>query len=340
MKVLLIKTSSLGDVVHTFPALAEAKLALPDLRVDWVVEEAFADLVRVNSQVERVIPVAWRRWRRELWRPATWKQWWQFKKSIRESQYDLVIDAQGLVKSAWFSRLARGVRVGYDWQSAREPLASWCYQRRINVDKEMHAVLRTRELLAKILGYPLQPHAPKVQLQTRGRQGNAQPTVFLLHGTTWATKHWPTENWLELASLALRDGFAVQTTWGNAFEQQQAEKMQQAVPELQVLPKSSLAALASILASADGAIAVDTGLAHLVASLGVPSLSLYGPTDPSRTGTIGYRQQHLASTQPCAPCKKAHCRLIENQLSRPPCMHELNPALVWQTAKKLFSEGG
>lgn len=339
MKVLLVKTSSLGDVVHTFPALAEAKQAIPELTVDWVVEEAFAELVQINPLVNRVLPVAWRRWRRVLGRLATWREIKKFKGALKETHYDLVVDAQGLLKSACIGRMAGGRLVGYDKSSAREAWASCFYQQGFHVDKNKHAVLRTRELLSKILNYPLQEHPPRVQLRNKQSPGSQQPSLFLLHGTTWATKHWPTAHWIELAKLALAAGFSVQTTWGNGFEQQQAELMQRAVPKIEVLPKMGLAPLAEKLASIDGAIAVDTGLAHLVASLGVPSLSLYGPTDPKRTGTIGYQQHHLSSTKDCAPCMKAHCRLISDQMARPPCMHELTPDMVWQRASKLFVGG-
>ena len=155
MRLLLIKTSSLGDVVHALPALSDALKALPNLQVDWVVEEAYAPVARLHTAVEGVIPVAIRRWRKSPLSGRTRQEWKEFQARLQETHYDLVLDAQGLIKSAWIGLLAHGPRVGLDWQSAREPLASLSYQRKLRVQKELPAIARNRLLMAQALGYEL-----------------------------------------------------------------------------------------------------------------------------------------------------------------------------------------
>lgn len=155
VRLLLIKTSSLGDVVHALPALSDALKALPNLQVDWVVEEAYARLARLHSSVERVIPVAIRRWRKSPLSGRTRQEWKGFQARLQEIHYDLVLDAQGLIKSAWLGLLAHGPRAGLDWQSAREPLASLSYQRKLIVQKDLPAIARNRLLMAQALGYEL-----------------------------------------------------------------------------------------------------------------------------------------------------------------------------------------
>ncbi|HIQ53746.1 MAG TPA: lipopolysaccharide heptosyltransferase I, partial [Pseudomonas pachastrellae] len=146
MRVLLIKTSSLGDVIHTLPALTDAARAIPGIRFDWVVEEGFAEIPSWHPAVDAVIPVAIRRWRKKPLQAVRSGEWGNFKRRLRETQYDLVIDAQGLLKSAWLTRYARAEVVGLDKSSAREPLAARFYQRRLAVAWGQHAVERTRQL--------------------------------------------------------------------------------------------------------------------------------------------------------------------------------------------------
>mgnify|MGYP003604329080 FL=1 len=155
MRVLLIKTSSLGDVIHTLPALTDAARAIPGIQFDWVVEEGFAEIPTWHPAVAQVIPVALRRWRKNLLQ--TWKsgEWAAFKQRLREGRYDLVIDAQGLLHSALLTRYVDAPVAGLDRASAREPLASRCYDRPCAVAWGQHAVERVRQLFAQALGYSL-----------------------------------------------------------------------------------------------------------------------------------------------------------------------------------------
>ncbi len=339
MRVLLIKTSSLGDVIHTLPALTDAARALPGIQFDWVVEEGFAEIPRWHPAVANVFPVALRRWRKNLFK--TWRngEWQRFKDSLSQQPYDLILDAQGLLKSAFLTRYARGPVVGLDAHSAREPFASRFYQRGISVAWGQHAVERVRQLFAQALGYALPATTGDYGLN-RARLGAAvadAPYVLFLHGTTWATKHWPEPYWRELAERLSTDGWLVRLPWGNAEEKARAERIAQALPTVQVLPKLNLAAVAAQLAGATACVAVDTGLGHLAAALDVPTLSLYGPTNAGWTGAYGRGQVHVASDFACAPCLKKTCRYTPSADERqqfnllteqPLCFTRVNPARV------------
>ncbi|MBD8492879.1 lipopolysaccharide heptosyltransferase I [Pseudomonas syringae] len=310
MRVLLIKTSSLGDVIHTLPALTDAARALPGVRFDWVVEEGFAEIPTWHPAVDTVIPVAIRRWRKHLWQ--TWKngEWQGFKHRLRETPYDVVIDAQGLFKSAWLTRYVNAPVAGLDRDSARESVASRFYDRRYAVARGQHAVERLRQLFAQALGYevpaglgdyglkPLQ--VPEADLE--------HPYVLFLHGTTWATKHWPELYWRQLAERMAARGLDVRLPWGNPEEKARAERIAAGLDNTGVLPKLNLAGVARVLAGAQACVAVDTGIGHLAAALDVPTLSLFGPTNAGLTGAYGRSQVHLASDWPaCAPCLQKKC---------------------------------
>src|SRR6202042_3308548 len=133
VKILLIKTSSMGDIIHTLPALSDAAQAIPAIRFDWMIEEAFAAIPTWHASVHQVIPIAWRKWRSTLYSPATWRAIYQIRQRLKPLNYDLILDAQGLLKSAIFMYLAHGQRSGLDEQSVRERLATYCYHHRYPV---------------------------------------------------------------------------------------------------------------------------------------------------------------------------------------------------------------
>ncbi len=338
MRVLIIKTSSLGDVIHTLPALTDAAHAIPGIRFDWVVEEGFAEIPSWHPAVDQVIPVAIRRWRKNLWQTIKSGEWKAFKQRVRERKYDLVIDAQGLVKSAWLTRYVKAPVAGLDRYSAREGWASRFYDRRLSVATGPHAVERVRQLFAMALAYDLPEGIGNYGLDLERLQlPPAAPYVVFLHGTTWATKHWPEAYWRELAERMGRRKLEVRLPWGNPAEKARAERIAQGLNNCQVLPKLNLAGVARVLAAAKACVAVDTGLGHLAAALDVPTISLFGPTNPGLTGAYGRTQIHQASDWPCAPCLQKKCtykpsaddlRRFDLKREWPLCFTRLNPEHV------------
>jgi len=301
VRVLLIKTSSLGDVVHTLPALTDAQRAIPGIQFDWVVEEGFAEIPAWHPAVAQVIPVAIRRWRKNLWQTLRSGEWRRFKARLRETRYDLVIDAQGLLKSAWLTRYVKAPVAGLDCDSAREPLASRFYDRRYAVPRDQHALERVRQLFAQALGYELPQGIgdyglDRTQLATPGEE----PYLLFLHGTTWPSKHWPEAYWRELAERMSAFGWAIRLPWGNVEEKARAERIAEGIAGASVLPRLNLGGVAKVVAGARACVAVDTGLGHLAAALDVPSISLYGPTLPGRVGAYGRSQVHLCASGPDA----------------------------------------
>lgn len=340
MRVLLIKTSSLGDVIHTLPALTDAMNALPGIQFDWVVEEGFAEIPTWHPAVANVIPVAIRRWRKNLWQTVKNGEWRRFKQRLRDTRYDLVIDAQGLLKSAWLTRYVKAPVAGLDKTSAREPMAARFYDRPYAVARSQHAVERLRQLFAQALGYQVPAGLGDYGLD-RSRlltATNDAPFVLFLHGTTWDTKHWPELYWRQLAERMIGQGLEVRLPWGNPAEKARAERIADGLDNAVVLPKLNLAGVARVLASAQGCVAVDTGLGHLAAALDVPTLSLFGPTNPGLTGAYGRSQVHLAAEYPaCAPCLQKKCtyrptpedqRQVDTEREWPMCFTRLNPERV------------
>lgn len=336
MRVLVVKTSSLGDVIHTLPALTDAARTLPGIRFDWVVEESLQEVPAWHPAVARVIPVAIRRWRRQPWRALVTGEWAASKKALRERPYDRIIDAQGLIKSAVISRMARGRRAGLDRAFAREPLASRFYQDRHPIARDQHAITRVRQLFARILGYPLPEGPPDYGLERRRFLVKANPGEYLvfLHGTTWSSKRYPVAFWQELARLAGAQGLGVHLPQGDDEERARAGSISQAGAHVRVLPRLCLTDLARELAGSRAVVGADTGLAHLAAALSVPSITLYGATRPGLTGTWGPQQHRLSVDFPCAPCLARVCRYEGDAAVYPACYQTLPPQRVWATLRE------
>ena len=299
MRVLIVKTSSMGDVLHTLPSLTDAMRLIPEIKFDWVVEENFSQIPGWHPAVENVIPVAIRRWRKSWFNEATRRERSLFSSQIRQYSYDAVIDAQGLLKSAVLvTRNANGPKHGYAWDSAREPLASWFYNIRHHVSKEQHAVERIRQLFALSLNYALPnnkgDYAIASHFLTTLPEDANQYLVFL-HATTRDEKHWPEHHWRELAAQLEPTGLKIKLPWGTAHEHERAIRLAQGFKHVEVLPKLPLSDVAKILAGAKAVISVDTGLSHLTAALDRPNITLYGPTDPGLIGGYGKNQYSMIS---------------------------------------------
>ena len=286
-RLLLVKTSSLGDVVHNLPVLADIRAYYPDMRFDWVVEESFAEIPALHPAVSTVIPVALRRWRKSPLAGATWREIAAFRQRLQQQRYDLVLDTQGLLKSALIARCAVGVRHGQDRASAREPLAAMFYHHPHSVPRGQHAVLRNRQLAALALGYPLPQSPPDYGIRAPQLASPlALPDRYLvgLHATSRDSKLWPEAHWVALGLQLAGQGYALLLPWGSERERQRAQAIAAQVPQAVVLPRLRLAELAAVLAGARAAVGVDTGLVHLAAALGVPTVAIYTDTAPLLTG--------------------------------------------------------
>jgi heptosyltransferase-1 len=320
MKVLVVKTSSMGDVIHTLPALTDAAEAIPGIRFDWVVEEGFAEIPAWHGAVDRVIPFAFRRWRKAPWRSWRGGAWADYRAALQAETYDAVIDAQGLLKSAVLAtRLARGPSFGPDRNSAREPLAARFYDHRVAVAKGQHAVERVRQLFAQALGYRVPVAKGQYGIAARFAGDGGPPYLVFLHGTTAAAKHWPEAYWAELAGLAGAAGWPVRLLWSSPVEEARARRLADGAAHVTVLPRQSLTEVAQTLAGAAGVVSVDTGLSHLAAALDRPNVTLFGPTDPGLVGGYGADQVALraADFPPVA------------RVTEPPHFAPLTPPIVW-----------
>ncbi len=338
VKVLIVKTSSLGDVIHTLPAVTDAAASMPGIQFDWVVEEGFAEISDCHPAVNRVIPIALRCWRKG-WKAAFSSGEIQaFLQALRLECYDLIIDAQGLMfKSALVAMLAKGSRAGYDRRSARDPWVASTYKYRYSISREQHAIARVRQLFAQALNYTLPETAPEYGLsgiQIGGGQVANRPYSVFLHGTTWPSKHWPECYWAELITLATQQGLNVHLPWGGSEERARAERLAADNPAVQILPQMNLTTLMQELRGAVGVIGLDSGLSHLAAALAVPGVTIYGATRTDLTGVIGLSHQNLLAEFACAPCLKRGCDYVGESTVQPACYEQLTPTVVWESFQK------
>lgn len=282
--ILVVRPSSLGDVVHALALVADARAAHPGLAVDWVAEEAFVDLPALCPGVRSVLPLGLRRWKRAPLAPSSWRELAAFRARLRSERYDAVLDLQEQVKGGIVARMARGTRHGFDRASIREPLATLFDDVHHPVPRGLHFATRCRRLAAAALGHdasgpptwdlraPLPPDLPTA------------PFVVAVHATSRASKLWPEAQWRALLQRFAADGLGVMLPWGSDDERQRSERLAAGVPGARVPPRQGLAALAGLLSRAALVVGVDTGLVHLAAALRTPTLALFTATDPAGAG--------------------------------------------------------
>lgn len=284
--ILFIKTSSLGDVIHHMPALTEARAARPAARFAWLVEEAFAPLVRLHPAVDAVVPVASRRWRKSWYGPAIWSEIAGSLRALRVVDYETIIDTQGLLRTGILARIARGTRHGYDAGSIREPLAAAFYDVRHTVSRDLHAVARNRILTGLALGYTPQGK-PDFGLDRARFEKSGKPYAVLLHATAQAQKEWPADNWIALGRAIQRQGIEVVLPWGTPAERARAERIAASLPGARVPDRAPLDRVAQLIGGAHSVVGVDTGLLHLAAALGVPLVAIFTGSQPELTKPVG-----------------------------------------------------
>jgi len=327
----------MGDVLHLMPALTDLSEHHPEATIDWLVEDSFADIPSWHPAVNKILKVSTRRWRKLDKSSRT--EYSLFKKELRSCSYDIVIDAQGLIKSAWLARKAKltnnGVYAGFSGDSIKETPAALAYNLKVSVSRKQHAVTRLRQLFSNVFEYQIDESTSlNYGLSLSDCEINNQDTIFLFHGTTWKTKHLPDHTWQNLRDLIVASGYKVKVCWGNGAEKKRAELIANKNPNVTVLPKSSLTILAQELKTARGAIAVDTGLGHLSAAFNIPTVSIYGATDSALTGAIGQGQTHLQSNYSCSPCLSKTCDKLIDKVVYEPCYNEFSAITVWQSLQR------
>jgi len=286
-RILLVKTTSLGDVLHNLPAVSDIVRHHPGAQIDWMVEEGFAALPRLNPAVRNIIPVAMRRWRKKLFTANTWCEIRAFRATLSWEHYDLCIDTQGLFKSALLMRGANGKRCGYDKASARESLAASMYQHTYPVAKGQHAVERNRQLVAQVLGYTLDGPAdfgiklPNIEKPDWLPDGDY---AVLLHATSRADKLWDEPSWIALGHALHQKNIRCVLPWGSEAEKERSLRLSEQIPDAITPPRLNLDQAASLLGKARAVVGVDTGLAHIAAAVNVPTVGIYTATDPALTG--------------------------------------------------------
>ena len=288
-RVLFVKLSSLGDVIHHLPAVTDLAEHRPGARIAWAVEEAYVDLVTLHPAVAEAIPVGLRGLRRAPLSPGRWGRMARARRAMRSGGWDFVVDSQGLLKSALVARFARAPAFGFDAKSARERVAARFYDVKVRVPRELHAVERNRRLVGEVFGYEprgtaryglLRPEAPPSWAPVKRY-------VVMLHAASRAAKRWPDERWVELGRMLAAQGYAAVFPGGTDRERAAAQRLAAQVPDALAAPAMTLIEVAALLGHADGVVGVDTGLTHLAVALGVPTVGVYCATRPELTGLHG-----------------------------------------------------
>lgn len=285
-KILIVRTSSLGDLVHMLPAISDIAAHVPNAQIDWIAEESFAEIPAWHPAVHEVIRVAHRRWRKQWWSAQTRAERARLKRDLAARRYDIVLDMQALMKSVWLVRQTHGVRHGLDRKSAREPLASFFYDVKHTVGFWQPAIKRQRDLAASVFGYQWQG-PPNFGLQRFTEGVPIEPYAVIMPSASRDDKLWAPASWHAVFQELGRRGLALKVLAGNAAETERARQLMHGVPNAQVLPRMSLTDVASVLARATIMVGLDSGLTHLSAGLGRPTLGIYKASTPVRTPLQG-----------------------------------------------------
>lgn len=317
MKILIVKTSSMGDIIHAFPIVSDILYAYPQARIHWLAEESFSSVVSLHPSIRKVHVCAFRRWRRSLLRRDVWREMKQLAQRLREEAFDLVIDEQGLLRSAWIASWTKAPVHGFSKDTVREPLATRFYQHTYPIHENEGAVRRYRMLAAAVLSYPMPRTPPHFALQACADVSITQkkPYVSLVVNTSREEKLWPERYWVALGQKWHERGYTSVLYWGNAQEKERVQRIAAKIPDSVVAPRRSLDRTAVWLQQGSIMIGVDTGLAHLAAALGVPSVGIFVST---RTDIL-----HLIGDSTCVSL---------GDVGKVPTLEE-----VWQTSSSLLS---
>jgi heptosyltransferase-1 len=315
-RLLIVKTSSMGDVVHALPVVADVLARHPDVQIDWLVEAPFAAIPQLHPGVKRVLPMAWRKWRGQLFKRSTWTAMGALRAELRRETYDAVLDLQGLLKSALWARQAKAPVLGYDRASLREPLAAWAYAFTAAVPRELHAVERCRRLAAAHLGYSLDAgpgpdfgiRPPPPGWAPRG------PYAVLIPNASRPEKLWPERHWVAVGTRLRERGWTPVVLWGRDSEQTLAENIA-ASCEGDVPPFLKVGEMASVVARAQTVVGLDTGFTHLAAAFGRPTLGIYCDHEPGLAGITGPGRVASIGGKGKVPSRAEVLALLERQLA-------------------------
>ena len=292
-RILIVKTSSMGDVVHALPVVSDIARARPATHIDWAVEESFAAIPQLHPRVACVVPIALRRWRARPLAAATWSELRAARARLRAAHYDVVIDCQGLLKSAWVASWTRARVVGPDRSSARERWAAYAYARRVAVPTTLHAIERNRLLAGAALDYLVQGKpefgacAPALVAPELVDIVAAGPIAVLLTNASRASKLWPAPHWRAVEAVLAARGLRSVLVWGSAAEESATHERAHGMREARVIARTGLPQLAALLARARIVVGLDTGLTHLAAALGTATVGIFCDYDPGLVGIIG-----------------------------------------------------
>ena len=308
MRILIVKLSSLGDVVHTMPAVQDIRRCVPQAHIDWVVEKGFAPLVARCEGVDSAIPCELRRWSKAPLSHETRSDWRTFRTRLRAERYDAVIDLQGLTKSALVARAARTTESGKRFAMANrtdgasyEAPTRWVADVAIRLEPRVHAVQRAREICSRALGYEI-PSSMVFGLHADANAGDKTNAVCFVHGTSRQDKCWPVANWLELGRRLISQGHTIALPHGNDEELARSEHIARELgAAAAVWPRLDLGALTDRLATCAGVIGVDSGLSHIAVALDVPHVQVYNFDTAWRTGPVGTAHQRAVYAQPTPP---------------------------------------
>lgn len=313
-RILIVRTSSLGDLVHMLPAISDIARHVPGASIDWIVEEGFAEVPSWNPAVHEVIPVAHRRWRKSWWAPQTRAERAALRRNLAARRYDVVLDMQALMKSVWLVRQTHGERHGLDRRSAREPLASFFYDVRHTVEFWQPAVIRQRKLAASAFGYEYEGE-PDFGLSRFTANAEIQSYAVIMPSASRDDKLWPAENWHAVFDRLAEHGLGLKLLSGNEREADRARQLAAGRAGVEIMPRMSLTAVAEVLASARIMVGLDSGLTHLCAGLGRPTIGIYKASTPVRTPLQGASYTASLGERGAEPSAQTVLSAVEQALS-------------------------
>lgn len=341
-RILIIKPSSLGDIVHALPVLAAARRTHPSSHIAWLAGESFAPLLQGHPLLDEVIVFERRRYGRILRQPALMTDFWRFTRALRQQHFDLVLDLQGLFRSGYLC-WATGARRRVGFAAARE--LSWVFysQRVATPAQALHAVdknlalARAAGLIVEPVEFPLALTVAELdaaRAAVGGAVPRANPFVAVVLGARWESKRWPDAKFAELINTLHAHGTPC-VLLGGPDERAHADGIvrQSHVAPRNLVGQTSLRALVATLSLAGLVVALDSGPLHVGAALGRPTLGLFGPTDPRRTGPYGFTSRVVTHPVPCAPCLRRVCPLGHND-----CLHKLASSEVVEMVQRMLAE--